>query len=332
MKNIPQHVLVTGATGGLGIAITRRFCEAGARVTATGRNLAAGERLATMGATFIPADLLDNGMAVKLCAGQQSIIHAAALSSSWHHPAAFDRANVEATTGLLAAAKHAGCSRFVYISSPSVYASLHDQIGITEQTPLAVPQLNDYARTKLAAEKLVLSANSPQMQTTAIRPRAIMGPDDKVLLPKMLQMLERSIIPLFRDGEALVELTDARDVAEAVWLAEQQIGAVAGQAINISGGVPLPMRALAQGMAQAANKSLRFLPIPLPIAKGIAHMSEWRGRLSGYRYEPQLTRYILSTMAYSKTFDLTFAKEKLGYAPAYDAFATLQEETRRRTL
>lgn len=325
------NILITGATGGLGIALTQRFCNAGYRVTATGRNPASKERLESMGAKFIPADLLDKDTTAILLAGQESVIHAAALSSHWGAPKKFERMNIVATERLLSAARQAACKRFIYISSPSVYASLHDQLNITEQTPTA-PPLNHYARTKLAAERLVLAASSETFQTTAIRPRAIMGPDDQVLLPKMLAMLERGIVPLFRNGTALVELTDARDVAEAVMLAEQKIGAVAGKPVNISGGKPLLMRELAEGMARAAQKPLRFISIPMPLARLLARIGEYGSVLNRYHHEPKLTRYILSTMAYSKTFDLSFASEKLGYCPQYDAFSTLLAETRRRAL
>ena len=326
-----RNILITGATGGLGLALTKRFCDAGYIVTATGRNRSAGKRLADMGANFIAADLLDNGAAAARCVRQNSIIHAAALSDNQGTPSAFNRANIEATQKLLAAAQQAGCERFVYISSPSVYASLTDQLDITEQTPVASVPLNNYARTKLAAERLVLAANSAEFRTMALRPHAIIGPDDQVLLPKMLKMLEYGLLPLFRNGKALVELTDVRDVAQAVWLAEQRIDVVAGKPVNISGGSPLPIRELAEGMAQAANKPLRFVPVPMAIAKPLARIGEWCGSLSGYRYEPKLTRYILSTMAYDKTFGLSFAKEALGYLPQHDAFATLLAETRRRT-
>lgn len=327
-----RHILITGATGGLGMTLSKHFLNAGYRVTATGRNTNAGLELTEHGARFIAADLLDAKAVTMLCQGHESVIHAAALSASWGFPQEFDRANLEVTAKLLNAAKEAGCRRFVYISSPSVYASLHDQFDITEDTPVTARPLNDYARTKLAAEKLTLSANTENFLTTAIRPRAIIGPDDKVLLPKMIALMNRGFVPLFHNGEALIELTDVRDVAQAVLLAENNIHMIAGRPVNISGGQQITMRQLATAMAEAAGKKIYLLPVSQPIAKTAARLSEWVGYATGYRYEPKLTRYILSTMAYSKTFDLSFAREKLGYVPAYNALDALKQETRRRTL
>ena len=320
-----RKILITGATGGLGLALVEAFAKNGYQVTATGRNTLHAERLKSYGATFHPMDLMQDGAAEELCKGQDSIIHAAALSSSWGHPDLFEKANIEATRILLNAAKKACCQRFVYISSPSVYASLKDSFALTEQDlPVAIP-LNDYARTKLVAEKMVLDADTDYFRTTAIRPRAIIGPDDRVLLPKMLEILQQGIMPVFRNGKALVELTDVRDVAQAILLAEEKIDKVSGNPINISGGAPVLISELAEKLAQATGYSVRYIPIPMPVAKWLARIGEWRGKRSNYSKEPKLTRYTLSTMAYSKTFNLNYAREQLGYHPQYDAFASLLE-------
>jgi short-subunit dehydrogenase len=59
------HVLVAGATGGLGAPLSRQLATAGARLTVTGRD---AERLAALGldALCVPADLRRAGAAEKL--------------------------------------------------------------------------------------------------------------------------------------------------------------------------------------------------------------------------------------------------------------------------
>lgn len=53
----PATALVTGATSGIGQAITHRLLAAGTKVRATGRNVAALEQLAATGCTTLAADL-----------------------------------------------------------------------------------------------------------------------------------------------------------------------------------------------------------------------------------------------------------------------------------
>ncbi|RYF92300.1 MAG: NAD-dependent epimerase/dehydratase family protein, partial [Caulobacteraceae bacterium] len=221
------------------------------------------------------------------------------------------------------AARAEGCDRFVFISSPSIFASFRDRIGIRACDAPARPPLNAYARTKLAAETLVLAANSLTLATTAIRPRAIVGPDDQVLLPRLADLAGRRWIPMLRRGEALIELTDVRDAADAVLMAEARIDRVAGQAVNVSGGRPRPVREVAAALAVALGRNPRLIDLPVGVGHGLAGVLETLARLTGRKTEPRLTRYSLATLAYSQTFDLEETADLIGYRPRYDGLAAL---------
>ena len=311
-----RQVLVTGATGGLGLATVAALRGEGYAVRATGRNAAAAARLQAMGADFVPADLTDFAALPALCDGVDSVIHAAALSSPWGTTAEFHRVNVEATLALHEAALTRG-ARFVFVSSPSVYARAEDQVGLTEDSPLPRRFLNAYAATKAEAEGRVMAKGG-----VAIRPRAIVGPDDRVLLPRFLRLIDKGRFPLVRGGRALVELTDARDVARALVLAEQKAPELAGQVFNVSGGRALPLRETVAAIAEAMNKPVRFRELPFQAVRAITAAIEVIAAVLPGRPEPPLTVYGLCAMAFSQTFDLTRARQRLGYAPRYDALET----------
>lgn len=324
-----RQALVTGATGGLGLALTAALIADGYQVRATGRDADAAARLSAMGAEVALADLADDPDATeRLCRNIDVVFHAAALSSPWGEPAAFERINVEATRTLLAAARQAGCEGMVFVSSPSIYAELRDRIGLTEDDPPAARPLNAYARTKLAAERLVLAANSPDFFTVAIRPRALVGPDDRVLLPRLLNIIQRGRMPVPRRGKALVELTDTRDAAGALLLADQRRAAIGGRAFNISGGRPMTVSALAFALAEALERPLTLIPAPWPIMLAGAAMLERIAARSPGRPEPLLTPYGVATLAFSQTFNLDGALRGLGYAPGHDANATALDMAR----
>ena len=316
-----RRALVTGATGGLGVALTRALLDAGYAVRAVGRQPAALRRLTDMGAEAVAADLLETDL-IALCQGMDAVFHAAALSSPWGPEEAFDRANVEATRRLLDAAQAAEVDSFIFVSSPSVYARWRDQTGITEATPWPDKPLNAYARTKGEAEVLVLAADRPGFRTVAIRPRALIGPDDTVLLPRILRLVRKGRFPLFRRGEALVELTDVRDGARSLVLADQHREAAGGQAVNISGGRPLPIAVLVEQLGQRLNTPVKIVPLPLWLGQGLSVISDAVCRILPGRPEPVLTPYTLSTLAWSQAFDLSKAKALLGYEPHYDAVET----------
>jgi nucleoside-diphosphate-sugar epimerase len=316
-----RRALVTGATGGLGLALTQALLDAGYSVRATGRSPAAIERLVGMGAETVAGDLFDLGPDV-VCRDMDVVFHAAALSSPWGPDADFQRANVDLTRDLLAASRRSAVGSFVFVSSPSVYARWTDQTGLTEDTPWPNRPLNAYARTKGEAERMVLAADAPGFRTVAVRPRAIIGPDDTVLLPRILRLVKRGRFPLFRDGRALVELTEVRDASRAILLADIHREAAGGQAINISGGRPLPIRDLVRHLGQVLGVEVRTVPVPLILGQGLSVGADALCRILPGRPEPVLTPYTLSTLAWSQTFDLSRARRLLGFEPAHDAVET----------
>ncbi|HEY5712764.1 MAG TPA: NAD-dependent epimerase/dehydratase family protein, partial [Allosphingosinicella sp.] len=230
-----RRALVTGATGGLGRTLVPALVAAGYDVTATGRDPAAGAELEAAGARFVAADLCDPE-ADLVPEGTDVVFHLAALSSPWGRARDFAAINVDATRRLLDRARAPGCDCFVYASTPSIYAEPRDRLDINEASPPARRFVNDYAATKYQAEQAVLAASSDEFRTIAIRPRAIVGPHDKVLLPRLIRASRRGRMPLPNGGRALIELTDVRDAAAAFLAADAARERSAGQAFNISGG------------------------------------------------------------------------------------------------
>ncbi len=316
-----RRALVTGATGGLGLALCEALRCAGYTVRATGRSTTPAERLGAMGASFVQGDLLTIDHRT-LCRNVDVVFHAAALSSPWGPRAAFQRINVDVTRHLLAAARAEGAGCFVFVSSPSVYTMMKDQRDLREESPLPDHALNAYAATKRAAEELVLATDAPDMRTVSIRPRALIGPDDAVLLPRILALVSRGWFPLFRGGRALVELTDVRDAAGALVSADLNREQAGGKVVNVSGGKPVAVVDLARGLGEALDRPLRLRRIPMLTARSIAALMEGACSVLPGRPEPRLTMYGIATLAYTQTFDLSRARELLGYAPQHDAVTT----------
>jgi nucleoside-diphosphate-sugar epimerase len=312
-----RRALVTGATGGLGLAIVEALTADGYAVRATGRDRGVGARLEQAGARFVPADLTDRAAASVLTEGMDVVFHAAALSSPWGAAAAFRAINLDATERLLAAARAAGCDAFVFISTPSVYAEPRDRLDLTEASPLAARFANAYVATKHAAERLVRAADAPAFATVVLRPRALVGPDDKVLLPRLARVARSGRFPLFRGGRALIELTDVRDAAEAALAADRRRQSIGGQVFNISGGAPVSVaETLGAVFAQLGLKP-RWVDVPYPFAAAAFRCAEVVCAGLPGRPEPPATVYSLMTLAFSQTFDLAGARNGLGWRPRF---------------
>lgn len=324
-----RRILITGATGGLGLALVKEARDRGHEVRAVGRSPEPPQALKNLGAEYAQRDLESAHSDFQtLLKGCDSVIHAAALSASWGPHAAFISANVTVTDRLLSAASKAGVQRFVFISSPSIYAGFEDRLGITEDQPGNPDPLNSYAQTKLQAERAVLSHRATGMACCAIRPRALVGEGDRVILPKLAQLAQRKRMPLPGGGRALIELTALPDAARAICEAEERALQIRGEAINISGGKPQTVRTVATRLAQALGTNPRLLSIPMPIARALASALEMAASITGTTDEPILTRYTLATLGFSQSFDLSKAQTLLDYAPQEDGLETLLAQAR----
>lgn len=319
---VAGKTLVTGATGGLGRILTAILLAERRDVIATGRDANKGAALARAGAQFVRADLVRDDLA-QMVAGSECVFHLAALSSPWGDRADFIAANLTATQRLLGAARAAGCRKFVFASTPSVYTTSRDQLGLSEASVLPPRMVNDYAATKLQAERAVLAASAADFHTVAIRPRAIIGPFDEVLLPRLLQAAERGFLPLPGFGRALIEPTDARDVAAALIAAEARSDRVSGMVFNISGGEPVSVKAFVRYVFRKLDKQVRLLPVPARLALGVAGVAEFVAARRAGRPEPSLTRYSAMALGWSQTFDLTRARTILGWEPQHSPRAAV---------
>jgi nucleoside-diphosphate-sugar epimerase len=315
---VTRHALVTGATGGLGRALVSALVERGFSVRATGRNATIG---ATLGVPFMRTDLAVDPLE-PLVNQIDCVFHLAALSSPWGRQTAFEAANVTATERLLTASNTAKVRSFIFTSTPSIYADARDRLFLTERDPPAVPFANAYAATKYAAECAVLAASGNGMRTIAIRPRAIVGPFDTVLLPRLLRAARSGHVRLPRWGEAVIEITDVRDVVSAL-IAADQSESVTGRVFNISGGAPRSLRDLFVTIFSTLGRSIRIGTIGTSTAMALAAMAERVASVMPGQPEPPLTRYMVKTLAWSQTFDLSAARDVLGWAPQYSPEAAI---------
>lgn len=314
------RVLVTGATGCLGGALVRALLERGDSVIAQGRDLRAGAALAHAGARFLPLDLCDPAPLTPHLAGVETIHHCAALSSAWGRAEDFQAINVTATRRLLMAARESGVRRFIFASSPSIYADGSDRLNLTENAALPARFATDYARTKHAAERLVLAADSGEtgghgLRSVALRPRAIYGTGDRSLLPRLEAAIRRGTVPLIGGGRSLIDVTHVSDAANAMLLAADHADAAGGRAFNITSGRAYPFTELLDAACAIYDARPRRRVLPYAAAMALAAVLETAHRLFRLDIEPILTRQAVASLGRSLTLDISAARKVLGFLP-----------------
>ncbi|ASA20820.1 NAD-dependent epimerase/dehydratase family protein [Paenibacillus donghaensis] len=316
--------LVTGATGFLGRHTVRRLIQLGWEVSALGRSREAGEQLKRDGAVFMAQDLRNTAEIIRSCAGQDYVFHCGALSSPWGKYSEFYGCNVEGTRNIVAGCLKHGVGRLIHISTPSVYFNYQNRLGLSEEAELALKPANAYAATKRLAELEVERAASSGLVSVILRPRAIFGPMDNALFPRILSVNEGKGVPLLDGGIALIDLTYVDNVVDAMLLGSSAPDAATGRIYNISNGEPMPFVELLTSLFAKLDIPLHTRSVSYRTAHLAAGLLEGLHRLLPGLGEPALTRYSVGSLALSQTLDISLARSLLGYEPRITVAEGLQ--------
>lgn len=309
--------VVTGATGCLGLNLTQRLLEQGVEVIALGRNQALGKILEHAGARFINVDLHDKVKLKKVIPHEaQTIFHCAALSSPWGRYQDFYTANVLGTQHIIDST--AETTRLVHVSSPSIYFDFSERHNIKEQEPLPKEPANHYVKTKLMAETLIDKAfREKNLNVITLRPRAIFGPYDRAIFPRLLQSERKGMLPIIGTGQNLIDITYVENVVESLLLAAKAAPQFCGNKYNITNNEPQTLIHILKQLFDALQKP--FMPkfIPYALAKNYAACLEKIYRLPFMHSEPRLTKYSAGVLSLGQTLNIEAAQKDLGYRPLF---------------
>lgn len=286
-----MRILVTGASGFVGGALLRRLAEL-PEVEALGV-----ARRPTGLPNYLQRDL---SAPFELPFRPDVVIHAAARAAPWGRPAQYWQQNVAATRQVIAFCRRAGYPRLLHVSTSAVFYREGHQYDLDEDSPIGPAFLNDYARSKAAAEAEVAGYEGP---TCILRPRAVIGPGDTVLFPRLITAARRGGLPLLvtPGGPAVADLIHIDTLVEYLLRAAQ--APRLAPAYNLTNAQPVELQAVLRRVLSALDLPLPKRRIPTAWALRAASATEavWSVlRLPG---EPPLTRFGVAAFAFSKTFN-----------------------------
>ena len=309
-----SRVLVTGAAGFLGGAITRALLARGEAVSAVQRRPA--PQLAALGVKVFEGDLASVGIAEHALQDCDAVIHVAAKAGHWGSYADYFSANVLATRNILAACKIRGVRHLVYTSTPSVAHAGGDLQGVDESAPIPSHFSAHYPATKAIAETEVLAANGAGLRSCALRPHLIWGPGDNHLLPRLLDRARSGRLRFVGSGGNKVDTIYIDNAARAHLQALDNLragGICAGRAYFLSNDEPLPLKTIVNRLIACADLPACNRHIPVPLAFVVGGAMELVYRLFALRGEPLLTRFVVQQLSTAHYYNISAAKNDFGY-------------------
>jgi 2-alkyl-3-oxoalkanoate reductase len=304
---IEGPVLITGVSGFVGGALGRYLREhSGANVTGLSRNPAregaCDSFIAHDLALPLPADL-----------GRfDAIIHCAALASPWAPPAAYERSNILALATMLAFAVRTQPKRFIFVSSSAVHYAFADQQDINEETPWPRRPINNYAAAKRRGEAMVRQS---ALRWTIVRPRAVFGPGDTVVFPRILHAAKHGALPLLTRADARPARANLLYIENLCYFLARIVELDAGGVFLLANDERIETEALLREILTGLGLPPPTKRVPVWAALAAAGAMEIDSRWLHNWREPPATRFGVASLAFTKTFDLSRAIATLGAPP-----------------
>ncbi|MFM0145488.1 UDP-glucose 4-epimerase family protein [Paraburkholderia sp. RL18-085-BIA-A] len=300
-----HSVLITGANGFVGRALSRALLQRGDRVTGAVRR-------AQTAAEGVREWLLDaddfQGIEPRWPVGLHcdAVIHLASRVHVMHEMiadplAAYRATNVEGTLRVAAAAHRAGARRFVFVSSIKAVAesSVGEPLTETDEPAPSDP----YGISKLEAERALLDyGRRSDLEIVIVRPPLVYGPGVRANFLQLMSALAKGVpLPLGAIA-ARRSLVFVDNLADALVHCATDPRA-AGHTFHVTDGRDLSVSELARALATQLHAPQRLVPVPV----GVLRVA---GRLTGRT--AQIDRLIGELR-----LDSSHIRERLGWYPPH---------------
>jgi nucleoside-diphosphate-sugar epimerase len=305
----PDLVLVTGATGFLGTALTRRLSGLGCRIKALVRSPEkAGALRALPGVELMVGDVTDAACVAAAARDCTYVFHAAAAMKG--NLELRREVNVEGTRAVMNAAAEAGVKRVVHVSTIGVYGL--DVSGDVSESMGPRPARDPYTISKAEGEAAVRQIGEARKVSYAIvRPGNIYGPGSTFWTASMFKLVRRGVVFFPGDGRGTNPLIHVDDLIDLL-LVCAVAPAAHREAFNATPDHSPSWRDLLLAYAALAGHQ-RWLAIPLWPLQILARLIAFVSPKSSAGTEmPGLLRFMTSAESHYRNQK---ARQLLGWQP-----------------
>jgi dihydroflavonol-4-reductase len=314
-----MRVFITGGTGFVGSAVTRKILAAGHTVRALVRPGTNTRMLDGLSIERVSGDLSDESFLKKAMIGCQGIFHVAALYAYWGYTwDDFFISNVEGTRRVMEAASESDIQRVVYTSSIASLGIPSDGTPGDEETPVSLDDMiGFYKRSKYIAEEVVQKFAGQGLPVVIVNPAAPVGVGDHkpTQTGRMIVDFLNGRMPAYVDTG--LTIVDVDDVANGHLLAMDK-GKIGER--YILGGENLSLKQVLDILSEVSGRPEVRARIPQAVALAWAYIDTGLTRLYP-KHIPAATPDAVRVSTKKEYFSSTKARRELGYTfiPAREA-------------
>lgn len=277
-------VVVLGASGFIGTAVTAALARRPIRLRAVARSPISIPDISTADVEVVPADLTDRAQLERAVAGADVVVHLVLQAGGWraadHDPAGSERVNVQIMRDLLAHFRRTATG-----GEPPVvvYAGAASQIGLPPDRPIDGREPDHpatvYDRQKLDAEiALTAATERGVVRGVTLRLPTVFGTseqsgavDNGVVSFMARRALAGEPLTMWHDGSVRRDVVHVEDIAAAFVAAIDHAGALAGDHWLVGSGSSRPLGEIFTTIADAVAQRTGRDPVPVTSVDPPAH-------------------------------------------------------------
>lgn len=312
-----NSILVTGANGFVGKALSRHLKEQGLHVRALLRRKADGPWdevvYCELGRDPVPATAMQGVDCVFHLAG---VAHVNEVDDE-----VYEKVNVRGTEDLIAAATTSGVPRFVLFSSVKATADPPDEDCVDESWDR--PPENAYGRSKREAEYTVLKAAARAgMHAVVLRPTLVYGPGVKGNLEKVIRLVATGLCPPLPDTRNRRSMIHVHDLCElALKVAEHPDAA--GKRYIVADRRAYSTHELYAGILESLCKPVPSWSVPPIVLRAAGRVGDIGGRL--LRQPVPLNSGMISRLLDSACYSSALCQKEMDWQPRHDLIGSIPE-------
>ncbi len=300
--------LITGGSGFLGINLTRFLLHRGHTVVEYDIAPFDYPEKESPSVSFVQGDIRDAATLRAAMQGVDIAVHTAA-ALPLYTPEDIRTTDLDGTRNVIEAAKQAGVSRVIHISSTAVYG-IPDHHPLLETDPLQ--GVGPYGEAKIAAEKVCEDYRKQGMCIPIIRPKSFVGPERLGVFAMLYDWAYTGHnFPVIGNGNNPYQYLDVEDLCAAIYLCATLPCEKTNDTFNIGAKVFGTMKQDFQAVLDAAGHGKKIIPLPVaPLAVATLRV------LEAFKLSP-LYKWVYETAFKESFVSIEKAERVLGYAPRY---------------